>query len=552
VSVAPTFLVTDASGNALQGVPVTVSVASGGGTLTDAPTRSMSAATPIGSWTLGPSVGAQSITVTVDGLTPLTISAAAVAGAPSQLVPLSATTVSGRVGEAATQAPSVRVVDQFNNVVAGAMVTVASPNLATTTLTADAQGIAVVPAWIFPTVPGQSVLAFSSGTATVSFIANVTPGDPAAIAIDGLPDRAMAGSTLSSLVVRMTDKYGNTVPNAAAGFNVVAGGGSLAPVASATRTDGAIAIPAWTLGKSAVPQTLHVDAGAFAKDVTVPIASDYTIDVRFFGGAMTDQQKAWFTNAASRISGAIVGDVPDVRVTNLDAAAACGIVGLPTLNETIDDIVIFASVQPIDGAGKILAESGPCVFRNPLTGGFSTIGVMLFDSADIATMASQGITQDVITHEMLHVVGIGTMWDAKNLLTGEGTPGVAYWGAAGIKGCVSSGGAVTCGSSVPVENNGVPGTTDSHWRESTFGNELMTGYVNVGVMPFSAITVGSLGDMGYQVNLLAADPYRIPGTGVSASVIPGFGAGETWEKLPPGAIVLGTTPSASPRVIRKP
>jgi hypothetical protein len=38
----------------------------------------------------------------------------------------------------------------------------------------------------------------------------------------------------------------------------------------------------------------------------------------------------------------------------------------------------------------------------------------------------------------------------------------------------------------------------------------MTGFVNHGPMPLSAITVGSLADLGYMVNPLAADPYTVP------------------------------------------
>jgi hypothetical protein len=78
-----------------------------------------------------------------------------------------------------------------------------------------------------------------------------------------------------------------------------------------------------------------------------------------------------------------------------------------------------------------------------------------------------------------------------------------------------------------VENNGVPGTADAHWRESTFGNELMTGYVNLNGMPLSAITVGSLADLGYEVNPLAADPYRVP-SGALGNRIPT--PSEPWER----------------------
>ena len=67
----------------------------------------------------------------------------------------------------------------------------------------------------------------------------------------------------------------------------------------------------------------------------------------------------------------------------------------------------------------------------------------------------------------------------------------------------------------------------------------MTGYVNSGGMPLSAITAGSLQDMGYTVNMLAVDPFRVPTTPSSSNAIPGDTG---WEKpLPgPGAVVSPT------------
>jgi hypothetical protein len=268
---------------------------------------------------------------------------------------------------------------------------------------------------------------------------------------------------------------------------------------------------------------------------------------------MTDEQKAWFTNAAARISAIITGDIADVPVANLDVSQACGITGLPTMNETIDDLVIYASVSAIDGPGKILAEAGPCVYRNPQQGFFSAVGVMLFDAADMATMAQQGITQDVITHEMLHVVGVGTLWEDKSLLNAAGTTLVNFTGSSARQGCLAAGGSMTCAINVPVENNGVIGTTDAHWRESTFGNELMTGYANVGPMPLSAITVGSLADIGYTVNPFAADAYQIPGTlGAGGNRIPRASTADAWERHTPAAVVLGVHTLDAPTFIRRP
>jgi hypothetical protein len=64
-------------------------------------------------------------------------------------------------------------------------------------------------------------------------------------------------------------------------------------------------------------------------------------------------------------------------------------------------------------------------------------------------------------------------------------------------------------SDVPVEAGGGPGTAYAHWRESVLDNELMTGYLDSGSNPFSEVSVGALADLGYGVDLGAADPYSL-------------------------------------------
>jgi hypothetical protein len=64
----------------------------------------------------------------------------------------------------------------------------------------------------------------------------------------------------------------------------------------------------------------------------------------------------------------------------------------------------------------------------------------------------------------------------------------------------------------------------------------MTGYVNGATsMPLSAMTISSLADLGYAVNLLAADPYTVP-SGAVRSLKPG--TGEAWERKLPKGVVL--------------
>jgi len=63
---------------------------------------------------------------------------------------------------------------------------------------------------------------------------------------------------------------------------------------------------------------------------------------------------------------------------------------------------------------------------------------------------------------------------------------------------------------VGVESQGHPnGTADSHWRESVFDNELMTGFINSGANPLSEVTVASFWDMGYTVNLDGAEDFSL-------------------------------------------
>jgi hypothetical protein len=77
---------------------------------------------------------------------------------------------------------------------------------------------------------------------------------------------------------------------------------------------------------------------------------------------------------------------------------------------------------------------------------------------------------------------------------------------------VTSGGFTGCGDGrVPVENTGGSGTMEVHWREATFDREVMTGFVEANDdMPLSSMSIASLADLGYAVNLLSADPYQVP------------------------------------------
>ena len=110
---------------------------------------------------------------------------------------------------------------------------------------------------------------------------------------------------------------------------------------------------------------------------------------------------------------------------------------------------------------------------------------------------------------MGHILGIGTLWSSKGLKSG-----FTYTGSNALAEYrVLSGNSSAL--SIPLETGGGSGTAGVHWSEATFGNELMTGYVGSAPDPLSRMTIASLKDLGYSVNLGAADPYALAGHAVT-------------------------------------
>lgn len=235
-------------------------------------------------------------------------------------------------------------------------------------------------------------------------------------------------------------------------------------------------------------------ADAVRAEAVAQTESPFTIEVRFVGG-LNDRQQAAFSTAADRWTRIIVGDLPPVELDG----------------ETVDDVLILAEGADIDGEGQVLGQAGPTDLRPASAGAAALLpvrGQMTFDTADLARLETDGSLDDVITHEMGHVLGIGTLWADKGLIAGSGTDDPTFTGA----GAVAEYGTLTggTGGDVPVENEGGPGTAEGHWRETTFGNELMSGFIAEAGNPLSRMTAASLADLGYQVDLEAAEAYTLP------------------------------------------
>jgi len=228
----------------------------------------------------------------------------------------------------------------------------------------------------------------------------------------------------------------------------------------------------------------------------------------------TPTQDQAFLDAAARWMTIIRGDVPDRDFAQDAIPADACFVGQPVIDDVIDDVRIYVRIQEIDDVGGTLAQAGPCLSR-PITN-LPLFGLMTFDEADLANLETNGDMLPVVLHEMGHVLGIGTMWDDEELLQLPSLPNnqgadTHFRGDGAIEAFDAAGGAAYSGAKVPVENQAGVGSGDTHWRETVFDTELMTPFLRPSTFKaLSAITIRSLEDLGYGVDVSVADAYFLP------------------------------------------
>ena len=260
---------------------------------------------------------------------------------------------------------------------------------------------------------------------------------------------------------------------------------------------------------------------------------------------LTDAQKRVFEEAASFWEGALKENARTIPAPLKSSRDRCP--DTPShFGELVDDLLINIQLDDLDGPQHTLALGGYCIHR--LREGqpdLPVIAIMVFDTGDIGRLEADESLLDLAIHEMAHALGFGMdLWRDRGYLhnptirvpggaPADPPPDTYFSGARARQEFDAAGGTSYAGAKVPVENDTVDreygeGSLDSHWRESVFGDELMT--ATVGRTAFvSRVTLGSLEDLGYAVNYDAADPFSLPGTPTRASLRAASG------DVPPGS-----------------
>ncbi|WP_419859617.1 leishmanolysin-related zinc metalloendopeptidase [Candidatus Palauibacter sp.] len=419
------------------------------------------------------------------------------------------------------QTATLEIVSYFNDPDGGALTYTAATNAAATNAAAV---VAVAVAGGTLTLVGVT-----AGTASVTVKATDPAGLTAAQgfrvtvetpnrspeAVGTIPARTLTVGQSATLDVSpfVTDPDGDALTYTAAT--------SAAGVVSVTVSGSVLTLVGVTAGTASVTVTAADPDGLTAGlsfGVTVETVAPHGFQIELvFVTAVTETQKAVFARAAERW-------MTILAPTELDDRPArrryCGSDPRFERFAAIDDLMIVVSVEAM--AGGTLAVASPCWTRGPA--GLPSYGYMRFNSASIDELEATGRLERLVSHEIAHVLGLGTIWEALGLIENpaseETSPDTHFVGPLAIAAFDDAGGTGYAGAKVPVENTGGLGTKNGHWREAVFGDELMTGWFYGRPKPLSAITIQSLADLGYAVDMTAADSYRLPAADAAAALGP--------------------------------
>jgi hypothetical protein len=258
----------------------------------------------------------------------------------------------------------------------------------------------------------------------------------------------------------------------------------------------------------------------------------YNIEIDFIKDGWTLELQQAFIAAADYLTSIITDGLGDV-LTNYPYTGQI---------IKIDDLRFTAELYPGEKFG-VLGYGGPYIYTDyslmPREQPY--MGLMGFDSADTDWLlngekgdltGTDGLWDEVVLHEMLHVLGVGTIWEPMGkvaesansdigwVFTGENAiaeylamfPDEADLIDQGWTDVANDGTVFNDVDGVPIQEvyvgpgvDGIEGNDDDefaaggHWREIIFGDELMTPSLN-GAADLTDLTLASLSDLGYTVD----------------------------------------------------
>lgn len=228
-----------------------------------------------------------------------------------------------------------------------------------------------------------------------------------------------------------------------------------------------------------------------------PTTEPFNIEIRP-SGPIPDDLLAAYDWAARRWEQIIIAGVPDEALSI--PAGHCA-THTAAYDGVVDDLVVDVSM----GTGlPSSAWASPC--RISETDTLPRYGWVQFDTDGLDILRSTGALEEVAAHELGHVLGWGVIWTMnRDLVTGPIDGLYRFTGPRAVAEYSALGGPIDTGGP-PLDT--VNDTLFPHWYAPIFGFEILTATTDG--TPVSSVSIAAMADLGYTVDLAAADPFSFP------------------------------------------
>ncbi len=425
LAIAPSVRVTDRFGNVVtDGSAVTFSVTTGSGILTGATTTTSNGQATLGSWKLGTTAGANTLTVSCLAAQTATVTGTGTPDVAATIAINAGNNQAASVNSTVNVAPSVIIKDQYKNTVADGTVATFSVTAGGGSITGGSastiNGIATLGTWKLGAAAGTNTMTATTGALLpVTFNAVAVPLAPTSIVINTGDTQTATVNTKVALApsVLVKDQQGNpTADGTTVTFTITSGAGTITG-GTALTTNGIATLGSWTLGKILGTNTLSVTcASAPALTITATGVADAPASVVATAG---NAQSATVGTNVAVAPAAIVKDqygnlVPDGTLVLYQVVSGGGSIS-GGVASTLSGVATLTSwtLGSTPGANSI---SATCVSLQPLL--FIATATAI---APASIALNAGGTQSATVNKNVAIAPSVVIKDANGNLIADGT-----------------------------------------------------------------------------------------------------------------------------------
>lgn len=223
-------------------------------------------------------------------------------------------------------------------------------------------------------------------------------------------------------------------------------------------------------------EILGIQTSNSSYDYTSGSEDGFNIDLNLTGVGWSEELKEQAYAMADLLSTLIIEDIPDSIVEG----------------QSIDDLSINIQTGPIDGERGTLGAAW--IGQTNSETGFTNIGNIWVDIDDANRLLNEGRFDDLILHEMIHVLGFISTGDMTDTLVNESNQ---YIGTNGLEAFQQG---INRGDYNSDHDLLINWETGMHWEQDDLAlpqDELMTGTSDE-TNHLSTVTLAAIEDLGYQ------------------------------------------------------